>query len=166
LPIEGKSSTVAVEADGDWLGAVGEKSDEAGLARRRGSFLGRNLKGVWKTDAADEGGLKMISLVVGRALAAAAAAAEAAIPFGLLVVVRKDGCGAMLRARLVRADVDFWRAPGRSVLLRSSRLDDGAEDTARRQQDTAGLVTRASMMGGRGLGVGLVVGRVEKESYK
>jgi hypothetical protein len=48
------------------------------------------------------------------------------------------------------------------VLLRSSRLDAGAEDTARRQQDTAGLVTRASMMGGWGLGVGLVVVRVWK----
>jgi hypothetical protein len=95
---------VAVAVEGDWLGAVGEKSDEVRLARRRGSFLGRNLKGVWKTDAADEGGLKMISLVVGRALAAAAAAAVA---FGLVVEVRKDGCGAMLRARLVRADVDF-----------------------------------------------------------
>ena len=40
-----------------WMVVEEAKSSEARLARRRGSFLGRNLKGVWKTDAADEGGL-------------------------------------------------------------------------------------------------------------
>jgi hypothetical protein len=40
-----------------WMVVEEAKSSEARLARRRGSFLGRNLKGVWKTEAADEGGL-------------------------------------------------------------------------------------------------------------
>jgi hypothetical protein len=40
-----------------WMVVEEAKSSEARLARRRASFLGRNLKGVWKTEAADEGGL-------------------------------------------------------------------------------------------------------------
>ena len=43
--------------EGYWMVVEAAKSSDARLARRRGSDLGRNLKGVWKTEAADEGGL-------------------------------------------------------------------------------------------------------------
>ena len=65
----------------------------------------------------------------------------------LPVWVRKDGCGGMLRARRVRAAVDFWRVPpGGRVVVRASRVEVGAEDAARRQQATAGLVAKASIV--------------------
>jgi hypothetical protein len=52
----------------------------------------------------------------------------------------------MLRARRVRAAVDFWRAPEGIVVVRVSRVEVGAEDAARRQQATAGLVAMASIL--------------------
>ena len=115
----------------------GGRREEARLARRRGSVVGRNLKGVWKTEGAAAGGLKMIWSAVARA----ASALER--PVSLLLGLRKDGCGGMLSARRVRAEVDFWRAlvVGMGV-RRRSRF--GA--AAARQQDIAGLVTMASMV--------------------
>jgi hypothetical protein len=79
--------------EGDWEAAVEEAlryfivvEDSKSLgrfARRLGSFGGRNLKGVWKTEASEEGGLKMM-------WSCACAGA------------RKDGCGAIFSSFLVR----------------------------------------------------------------
>ncbi len=77
------------------------KNSAARLARRRGSDGGRNLKGVWKTDGCDEGGLKMMC--------------EPSVVFVLsppsLLAVRKDSCGGMLRARFIREAVALCRVP-------------------------------------------------------
>ena len=48
----------------------------------------------------------------------------------LLLELRKDGCGGILRARRVRAAVDLWRTP---------------VNAARRQHETAGRVAMASI---------------------
>lgn len=66
-------------------------SSDGRFARRRGSVLGRNLKGVWNTVGADDGGLKMIWFC----------------PVEGPVGVRKDGCGGMLSARFIRDAVAF-----------------------------------------------------------
>ena len=50
-----------VESEEGAYDMVVEESNRLGrLALRRGSFLGRNLKGVWRTEGAEDGGLKMI----------------------------------------------------------------------------------------------------------
>ena len=117
------------------------------LARLRGSFLGRNLKGVWKTLGADDGGLKMMWLPD----PVAGVGVLMLLPLPLLVLPddgRKEGCGGMLSARFVREAVDFWRVPRSPEALRCRHpvLDDGAkleEEEARRrlcrQQLAAGL---------------------------
>lgn len=47
-------------------GAGTREEKRAGrLARRRGSFLGRNLKGVEKIEGSEEGGLKIMWSVFG-----------------------------------------------------------------------------------------------------
>ena len=107
-----------------------EDSNRLGrLARRRGSFLGRNLKGVWWTDGADEGGLKTMWPPPPGALSDGPGPA------------RKDGCGWMVRERLARPDVDLWR---RLVIWRDCgirKLLRGAVDAEDRQHWAAGLVS-------------------------
>lgn len=118
-----------------WMVVDEAKSDAGRLARRRGSDLGRNLKGVWKTEGADAGGLKTMWF-----------------PPGFCCGSRKDGCGGMLRARFVRDRVDCLRAPAAVVGMRTGRsntrlLRDEAEERMRCWQQLAAvlLVSWASM---------------------
>lgn len=71
---------------------VREEKSAGRLARRRGSFLGRNLNGVEKIEGSEEGGLKIMWSALG-------APSE----------VMKDGCGGTRRARLCRDEVAWCR---------------------------------------------------------
>jgi hypothetical protein len=62
-----------------------------------------------------------------------------------LLKLKKDWCGGMFSAFLVRAVLDFWRAIA-GVVLRSSRRDAVPAATALRQQERAGRAARASIV--------------------
>lgn len=141
-----------------WIVADEENRLAGSWARRRGSDRGRNLKGVWYTEGAAEGGLKMMWLEGEGPAAAAVGAATAALLLGLGTPAgeRKDGCGGMLSARLVREVDDLWRAASGGE-GRSGRVEgEGRREEERRrrwQQLAAGrLVSWTSMVavgGGR-----------------
>lgn len=104
----------------------------ARVARRRGSDLGRNLKGVWKTEGAEEGGLKI--RVVDPVWDDAGG------------LERKEGWGGMLREALWRARVDFWRVCCWLLGRGRSRDVEGVVVLRRQQQRAAGRERVASIL--------------------